>query len=100
MTYTNTLQWAQTNFGNTPLFNKKKVNRLVSIAGRLAEAKGTSLARLYDNWYATKAVYTLLKLYCHLEHWTRICDIEHCKTKEIQYGRRRTGKTMDSISEN
>lgn len=61
MTYTNTLQWAQTNFGNTPLFNKKKVNRLVSIAGRLAEAKGTSLARLYDNWYATKAVYTLLK---------------------------------------
>lgn len=61
MAYTNTYEWAQTNFGNTLLFNKKKVSRLVSIASRLAEAKGTTLARLYDNWYDTKAVYTLLR---------------------------------------
>lgn len=61
MAYTNTDKWAIENFGNAPLFNKKKVNRLVGIASRLAEAKGTSLARLYDNWYDIKAIYTLLK---------------------------------------
>lgn len=61
MTYTNTYEWAKTNFGNTLLFNKKKVNRLVGIASRLAEAKGTTLARLFDNWYDTKATYNLLK---------------------------------------
>lgn len=53
--------WANKNFINAPLFNKKKVSRLVNIATRLAEAKGTSLARLFDNWYDTKATYNLLK---------------------------------------
>lgn len=61
MNHTNTQEWATKNFGNALLFNKKKVNRLVRIATRLAEAKGTSLARLFDNWYDTKATYTLLK---------------------------------------
>ena len=61
MAYTNTYEWAKTNFGNAALFNKAKANRLVSIASRLAEAKGSSLARLYDDWYDTKALYTLLK---------------------------------------
>lgn len=61
MNHTNTQKWATKNFGNVLLFNKKKVNRLVGIASRLAAGKGTSLARLYDNWYDTKAVYTLLK---------------------------------------
>jgi hypothetical protein len=56
-----TQAWATKNFGNALLFNKKKVNRLVKIGTRLAEAKGTSLARLFDNWYDTKATYNLLK---------------------------------------
>lgn len=59
--YTSTYEWAKTHFGNAALFNKKKVDRLVAIASRLAEAKGTSLARLFDNWYDTKATYTLLR---------------------------------------
>jgi hypothetical protein len=59
--YTNTHEWSKTHFGDAPLFNKKKVNRLVAIASRIAEAKGTSLARLFDNWYDTKATYNLLR---------------------------------------
>jgi hypothetical protein len=61
MTHQNTQEWAIKNFGNALLFNKKKVKRLVEIATRLGEAKGTSLARLFDNWYDTKATYNLLK---------------------------------------
>jgi hypothetical protein len=61
MTQVSTQEWAIKNFGNTLLFNKKKVKRLVGIATRLAEGKGTSLARLFDNWYDTKATYNLLK---------------------------------------
>jgi len=61
MTQKTTQAWAIKNFGNALLFNKKKVNRLVKISTRLAEAKGTSLARLFDNWYDTKATYNLLK---------------------------------------
>lgn len=61
MTHQTTHEWATTNFGNAPLYNKKKIKRLVGIAARLAEAKGTSLARLFDNWYDTKATYNLLK---------------------------------------
>lgn len=57
----NIQEWATTHFGTTSLFNKKKVKRLIGIATRLAEAKGTSLARLFDNWYDTKATYHLLK---------------------------------------
>lgn len=54
-------EWATKNFGSALLFNKKKVRRLVGIATRLAEAKGTSLARLFDKWYDTKATYKLLR---------------------------------------
>lgn len=54
-------EWAIKNFENAALFNKKKVKRLIGIATRLAEAKGTSLARLFDGWYDTKATYNLLK---------------------------------------
>lgn len=61
MNHVSTQNWAEKNFGNALLFNKKKVKRLVGIASRLAEAKGTSLARLFDSWYDTKATYNLLK---------------------------------------
>lgn len=61
MTLHNTQEWAVQNFGNTRLFNKKKVKRLVEIATRLAQAKGTSLAHLFDRWYDTKATYHLLR---------------------------------------
>lgn len=61
MTHETTQEWALKNFGGALLFNKKKVNRLTKIAARLAEAKGTSLARLFDSWYDTKATYNLLK---------------------------------------
>jgi IS4 transposase len=61
MTHESIQTWAIKNFGNALLFNKKKVNRLVKIGTRLAEAKGTSLARLFDSWYDTKATYNLLK---------------------------------------
>jgi len=54
--------WALNNFGNVQLFDKRRTKRLVNIATRLAENKGQSLARLFDNWYDTKAVYNLLKL--------------------------------------
>ena len=52
--------WAEENFQNVALFNKKKTARLINISQRLAEGKGTSLARLFDNWYGTKATYKLL----------------------------------------
>ena len=54
-------QWAINNFGDALLFNKKKVKRLIAIATQLAQAKGVNLARLFDNWYDTKATYNLLK---------------------------------------
>ncbi len=61
MTHQSTQDWATKNFEHASLFNKKKVKRLIEIATRLAEAKGTSLARLFDKWYDTKATYNLLK---------------------------------------
>lgn len=61
MLHHETQAWALKNFGNALLFNKTKVKRLVKIAARLAEAKGSSLARLFDSWYDTKATYNLLK---------------------------------------
>jgi hypothetical protein len=61
MNHTRTQEWAIEHFGNALLFNKKKVKRLIGIATRFAEAKGTSLARLFDSWYDTKATYNLLK---------------------------------------
>jgi hypothetical protein len=48
-------------FGKVTLYNKKKIARLVKIGARMAEAKGVSLARLFDSWYDTKATYNLLK---------------------------------------
>jgi hypothetical protein len=44
MIHQSTQEWATKNFGSALLFNKKKVKRLIGIATRLAEAKGTSLA--------------------------------------------------------
>lgn len=61
MTHQSTQEWAIKNFGSALLFNKKRVKRLVGIATKLAEAKGTSLAHLFDRWYDTKATYKLLK---------------------------------------
>lgn len=52
--------WAKIHFGNVNLFNRKKTQRLVFIASRLAENKGVSLARLFDRWYDVKATYNLL----------------------------------------
>lgn len=52
--------WAKNNFENTLLFNKKKTARLIQISSRLAQNKGTSIARLFDNWYDIKAAYKLL----------------------------------------
>jgi hypothetical protein len=57
-----TNRWALNNFGNVQLFDLRRTRRLVSMAARLAENKGSSLARLFDNWYDTKAVYNLIKL--------------------------------------
>lgn len=57
---TATFCWAKQNFGSVRLFNKTKVNRLINIASKLAENKGVSLARLFDNWYDVKATYNLL----------------------------------------
>jgi len=57
-----TLIWAEENFGTVQLYDKRRTKRLTNIACRLAEAKGSSLARLYDDWYDTKATYNLLKL--------------------------------------
>lgn len=86
MTHGSTQEWAIKHFGNALLFNKKKVKRLVKIAARFAEAKGTSLARLFDSWYDTKATYNLLKqpvmtpdciqnphreiVFQHIENWS------------------------------
>ena len=39
--------------------------------------------------------HTILDLYCHRKHWTRICDILNRKTKEIQNGRWWSNQTMD-----
>lgn len=57
---TETMAWAEKHFSKVALFNKKKVSRLIKISSHLAEGKGTSLARLFDNWYDTKATYKLL----------------------------------------
>lgn len=61
MTYGSIQNWAKENFEGAKLFNKAKNKRLIAIATKLAEAKGQSLARLFDNWYDTKATYNLLK---------------------------------------
>lgn len=60
-TTTDSLRWATEHFSGVRLYNKTKVKRLISMAFRMAEGKMTSLARLFDNWYDTKATYTLLK---------------------------------------
>lgn len=56
-----TVCWSKNNFGGVRLFNKTRERRLIKISARLAEGKGTSLARLFDNWYDTKATYNLLR---------------------------------------
>ena len=56
------LIWAKENFGSVQLYDKRRTKRLTNIACRLAENKGSSLARLFDGWYDTKATYNLLKL--------------------------------------
>lgn len=53
--------WAEKNFQNIPIFNKKKQKRVIQIAAKLAEGKGNSLAKLFDSWYDTKATYKLLR---------------------------------------
>ena len=53
--------WANKNFGNVQLFDKRRTHRLVDIAARLAKNPGSSLASLYHEWYDTKAVYSLIK---------------------------------------
>jgi hypothetical protein len=55
-----TIRWAEKHFKGVALFNKRKEQRLIQISARLAEGKGTSLARLFDGWYDTKATYKLL----------------------------------------
>ena len=57
-----TLSWATSNFGNVNLYDRRRTNRLINIAARLAENKGVSLAQLFDSWYDIKAVYNLLKV--------------------------------------
>lgn len=57
-----TLDWAESSFGTVQLYDKRRTKRLINIACRLAENKGSSLARLFDGWYDTKATYNLLKL--------------------------------------
>lgn len=52
--------WANKNFGNVQLFDKRRTQRLVGIATRLAKNPGSSLASLYNEWYDTKAVYSLI----------------------------------------
>ena len=56
------LIWAEENFGNVQLYDKRRTKRLANIACRLAENKGSSLARLFDGWYDTKATYNLLNV--------------------------------------
>ena len=57
-----TLIWAEENFGTVRLYDKRRTKRLTDIACRLSENKGSSLARLFDGGYDTKATYNLLKL--------------------------------------
>jgi hypothetical protein len=57
-----TLIWAEKHFGTVDLYDKRRTKRLTNIASKLAENKGSSLARLFDDWYDTKATYNLLKL--------------------------------------
>jgi hypothetical protein len=52
--------WAHENFGNVLLYDKRRTQRLVGIANRFAKHPGQSLARLYPEWYDTKAVYNLI----------------------------------------
>src|ERR1700727_1460271 len=56
------LNWTEENFGTVQLYDKRRTKRLINIACRLAENKGGSLARLFDGWYDTKAIYNLLKI--------------------------------------
>lgn len=74
-----TLRWAKRNFGNTPLFNKKKIGRIIHIASRLAENKGVSFARLFDRWYDVKASYNLLN------QKIMIPDTIQCEHRSLAY---------------
>ena len=73
------LCWAKMHFGNVQLFNRKKTQRLVSVAAKLAENKGVSLARLFDRWYDVKATYNLLN------HKTMNPDTIQSKHRELTF---------------
>ena len=53
-------EWALANFGNTPLGDIRRRDRLIELAGSMAAQPGASLPKLCNSNYATKATYNLL----------------------------------------
>lgn len=75
------LDWAETNFGKTQLWNLRRTKRVVNVAARLAENKGQSLAKLFDSWYDVKATYNLLR------HNTMTPDVIQAQHRELAFER-------------
>lgn len=53
--------WANEHFGRVPLGDIRRTDRLVKFSEALSKKPGSSLPKLGQTWYATKATYNLLK---------------------------------------
>jgi hypothetical protein len=53
--------WAQKNFENIPLGDKRRVNRVINIAQHMATFPGKSIPQLFKKTYSIKASYELFK---------------------------------------
>lgn len=57
----NPKSWANDNFNKIFLGDRRRVDRLKSLAEKMAKNPGVSIPNLADDWSETKAIYSLLK---------------------------------------
>lgn len=53
-------QWAQENFGGCALGDRRRTQRLVKVAGQVAERPAASLPKIGGDWAGTRGIYRLL----------------------------------------
>jgi len=75
--------WTQNNFGKVYLGDSRWTNRLVSLAGSMAEKPGSSLAKLGKTWHDAKAIYNLLS-HRHMSPDSIQANHRHLVAKEIE----------------
>lgn len=57
----NVITWAQKNFENIPIGDKRRIQRVIDIAQHMATFPGKSIPQLFNDVYAIKATYELFK---------------------------------------